>query len=230
MARNEDCASLAREPLQEVPHPTNAVGIEPVHRLIEEEHLGITEERCGDAEPLPHAERVLAGSLSGDRGEAHRVENLVDSAQRDAVRLGEHAKVGAGTAARVDRLCFQKGADLVQRPRKVVIVTSVHGDVAGVRRVETHDHPHRRRLAGSVRAEEPRHDTRPYLKAELIDGHLGPVPLGQGLGFDHRRLRIICCALLGRNRRTKRSTRTMVARMMLPVVTPRAICGVPLRL
>ena len=80
--------------------------------------------------------------------------------------------MGAGAPARMDRLCFQQRADLVERPGKVVIVPSVDRDVAGVRRVKTHDHPHRRRLAGAVRAEEPRHDAGPHLKAELVDGDL----------------------------------------------------------
>ena len=42
-------------------------GVEPVDRLVEQQHPGVAEQRAGDAEALAHPERELAGSLVGDR-------------------------------------------------------------------------------------------------------------------------------------------------------------------
>ena len=74
VARNENRSPFASEALQEVSHPTNTIGVEAVDRFIEEKYLRIAEQRCGDAEPLTHAQGELAGPLAGDRGEPNDVE------------------------------------------------------------------------------------------------------------------------------------------------------------
>ena len=60
VARDEDRASLGRERAEEVAQPADALRVEPVRRLVEDEHLGIAEQRGGEPEPLPHPERVAA--------------------------------------------------------------------------------------------------------------------------------------------------------------------------
>ena len=52
----------------------------------------VAEQRRGDAEPLAHAERELAGALARDVVQADQVEHLVDPAARDAVRLREASR------------------------------------------------------------------------------------------------------------------------------------------
>jgi hypothetical protein len=41
-------------------HPVDAGGVEAVGRLVEDEDARLAEQRVRDAEPLPHAERVVA--------------------------------------------------------------------------------------------------------------------------------------------------------------------------
>ena len=41
---------------QQVADPADALGIESVHRLVEEQDTGVTEERAGNAQTLSHAE------------------------------------------------------------------------------------------------------------------------------------------------------------------------------
>jgi len=36
--------------------PDDALGVEPVDRFVHHQDLRVTEQRCGDAEPLPHPE------------------------------------------------------------------------------------------------------------------------------------------------------------------------------
>ena len=83
-----------------------------------------------------------------------QLEHLVDPSAGMPVARASHQQVVAGAAARVDGLGLQQGADLVQRgagrgtgwPLTVTCRRSA---------VETHDHPHRGRLARAVRPEEP---------------------------------------------------------------------------
>ena len=114
--------------------------------------------------------------------------------RRDVVGLGEHPQVVAGAAPGMDRLGLEEGADLVERPREIVVMAAVHRDVAGVRDVEAHDHAHRRRLARAVRTEESGHDARADVEAQLVDGELarrsawsGPWPRSPLLLFAARK-------------------------------------------
>src|ERR1035441_4503534 len=84
----------------------------------------------------------------------------------------------------------------MERPGKIVVMPPVDRDVTGVRRVEAHDHPHRRRLARAVRAEEARYDAGAYAEAELVHGKLGTVMLGQALGLDHGRAFIVAGGMI----------------------------------
>jgi hypothetical protein len=60
-------------------------------------------------------------------------------------------------------------------------------DGGGARRggVEAEDHPHRGRLAGAVRAEEAGDDAGADGEAEVVDGELLAVGLGEVGDFDH---------------------------------------------
>ena len=165
-------------------HPADPVGVEPVHRLVEQQHARITEQRFGDAETLAHAEREVARQLLGDRGQSDEVEHLVDAASRDVVRLGQHPKVRVGAPTGMDRLRLEERADLAKRPGEIVVVTTIDRDRAGVRSVEAHDQAHRRRLPRPVRTEEPRHVTGLHVEAQIVDGDLVAVALGEASSLD----------------------------------------------
>jgi len=95
---HEDRAALVREVAQEVADPADALGIESVHRLVEDQRLGVAEQCRRDAEPLTHAEREAADALPGHLLQPHQIDHLVDAAGRDAVRLGEREQVVVGRA------------------------------------------------------------------------------------------------------------------------------------
>ena len=106
----------AGEGPHQVADPEDPLGVEPVDRLVEQQHLGVAEQGGGDAEPLAHAEREPAGPLAGHAGEPDQLEHLVDPAPADAVGLGQAQQVVVGAAAAVDGLGVEQGADLEQGP------------------------------------------------------------------------------------------------------------------
>src|SRR5690606_23474315 len=98
----EHCSTLSGQRPHEVPYPPDALGVEPVHRLVEDEHLRVTEESRGDAEPLAHAQRELCGSSAGDAFEAGPGEHLADPPLGEAVADGQCQQMVAGLPAAVD--------------------------------------------------------------------------------------------------------------------------------
>jgi hypothetical protein len=85
---------------EQVAHPPDASGVQPIGRLVEDEDLRVAEEGVRDAEPLPHPEGVVADAPSGlGRGEADELEHLFDPAPRETHHLlGEAQDLPAGAA------------------------------------------------------------------------------------------------------------------------------------
>src|SRR4051812_49195457 len=75
--RDEDGATLCRESLEQVADPVNPFGVEAVDGLVEDHRVRIAEQRRGDAESLPHAERELPGALARDVVQSDEVDQLV---------------------------------------------------------------------------------------------------------------------------------------------------------
>jgi hypothetical protein len=74
---------------------------------------------------------------------------------------------------------IQQGADLVQRPYLALVAAPADGHRARGRPVEPEDHPHRRRLAGAVRPEEPGDHPGLDLKVDPVNRGLAAVNLRQ---------------------------------------------------
>ena len=52
------------EAAQEVAEPADALGVEAVSGLVEDQQLGVSEQRGRQPEPLPHPERVAADTAA----------------------------------------------------------------------------------------------------------------------------------------------------------------------
>jgi hypothetical protein len=111
---DEDGPPLGGEPPEQRPDPADPLGVQSVHRLVEDHRGGVAEERGRDAKALAHAEREAAGPAAGGPGQADRLDDLVHPGPPDAAGLGERQQVGAGAAAGVDGTGVQQGAHLVQ--------------------------------------------------------------------------------------------------------------------
>ena len=89
------------EVAQQLAHPEDALGVEAVGGLVEDQHARVAEQRVGDAEPLAHAERVVADALLGGRvrRQPDALEHLGDARARSTPRTSaataQHLAAGA---------------------------------------------------------------------------------------------------------------------------------------
>ena len=97
--------------LHQVADPEDAVGVETVDRLIEDQRVGVAEQRRGDAEPLTHPEREGPHPLARHVAEPDDVEHFADPAAVDAVAVGQPREMVGGAAATDDRLGVQQRPD-----------------------------------------------------------------------------------------------------------------------
>ncbi|SFY53584.1 hypothetical protein STEPF1_06867 [Streptomyces sp. F-1] len=184
---DEDRTALGGERLHQVAHPEDALGVEAVDRLVEQQHLGVAEQRGGDAEALAHAEGEALGPLLRHVLEADDAEHLVHPAGRDAGQLGEAQQVVAGGAAAVHGLGVEQRADLAGCVGQPAVGVAADGHRAGRGVVQPEDHPHGGGLARAVRPEEAGHGTRPHLEGKVVHSGLVAVPLRQAYSLDHAR-------------------------------------------
>ncbi len=112
VAGDEHRPAGGREALEQLADPLDALRVEPVRGLVEDQRVRVAEQRGGEPEPLPHAEGERAGLLPRDGGQPELLEHLVDAAGRDAVGRREHPQVVAGLAGRVERLGLEQRPDL----------------------------------------------------------------------------------------------------------------------
>src|SRR5205814_6357219 len=79
VARYEHAATLVCERPKELPQPSDAFGVEPIGRLVQDEDLRITEQCGGQRQTLPHPQREAAGAPIGACDEPDELEHRVDS-------------------------------------------------------------------------------------------------------------------------------------------------------
>ena len=117
-ARRPDRAALGDERPNELAELDDAGRVEPVHRLVEDEQLGVAQEAAGDAEPLAHAERVRAHAVVGAAGQPDALERPVDAPVRGAVaRRRVHLEVLAAGEVGMEARLLDDGADTRERGR-----------------------------------------------------------------------------------------------------------------
>ncbi|HEY6508301.1 MAG TPA: hypothetical protein VIY56_09830 [Vicinamibacterales bacterium] len=164
--------------------------VEAGRRLVEDEHLGVVEQRLREADALPVALRELAAlavrHVGHPRALHHRGHARLAFGPRHAldaraeVEIFAHAHVGverrrlgqiAGAALGLDRFLGE-------------IEAGHDGGALGGRHVAG-EHAHGRGLAGAVRAEEAEDFAAFDREADVADGGKGAVPLGEVLDLDH---------------------------------------------
>ena len=154
VAGDEHGPALGGERPQQAADPPDALRVEAVDRLVEQQHRRVAEQRAGDAEPLPHAEREAAGPPAGHGGEADRSSTsstrrpgrpllcAIQSRWLRALRPGWTA--AASSSAPTSRSGAR--SDRYGRPP----TSAVPASGASSPRID----PHRGRLAGAVRPDE----------------------------------------------------------------------------
>ena len=125
MARHEDRAALGGEALQQRADPADALGVEAVHRLVEQQRRRVAEQRGRDAEALRHAEREAADAAVGDVGEPDLLEHLVDAAAAAArPRRASQRRCWRAERLPCDRLGVEQRADLAHRRVELAVAAA----------------------------------------------------------------------------------------------------------
>ena len=86
VAGDQHGAALVGEVAQQPAQPADAVRVEAVGRLVEDEDARVAEQRGGQAEALPHAEGVAAHLAPAGVAQPDEVEHLVGPLRRAARR------------------------------------------------------------------------------------------------------------------------------------------------
>jgi hypothetical protein len=169
---------------------TDAVGVEPGGGFVEHEQVGIADECDRECHPLEHARRVLVGGSAGVLGvQPDALDDLV------GVVVGAFGLDGgldvlacAEIRHRVEPLGEQPHT-LADGPWVFGHVRPEHGRRPGTGFQKPEQHADRRRLPGTVGAEEAEHLALGDLEGEVVDRRLLAEAFGEALGADgtHRR-------------------------------------------
>ena len=111
VAREQHRAAGGCEVPQRVTQPADAVGVEPVGRLVEDKDLGLAEQRTSQAEALAHALGEAADAALGRVREADLVEHLEDARSRNAHRAGQNREMTDRRASGMPDMSVEQGAD-----------------------------------------------------------------------------------------------------------------------
>ena len=187
VARHEHRAPALRVAAQEVAEPAHALGIEAVRGLVEDQQVGVAEQRAREPEPLAHAERVALDAAARGAVELDELQHLVDARVGNARGLAERAQVVAARAPGMEVGRLEHGADAVGRPLELGVARVEHERAAAGRHREPEQHAQRRRLAGAVRPEEAGDRARLEREREVADRLDRPELLGERVCEDDGR-------------------------------------------
>ena len=178
--REQHRAAAVGVAAQQVAHPADAGRVEPVGRLVEDQHVRVAEQGGADAEALAHAERVVAHPPVGlVVGEADQLEHLLDPAlgqAHGALHQGED--LAAGAAGVLGR-GVEEHPDLGAGVGQVDEPAAVDGGGARGGRGEADHDPHGGGLAGAVGPEEAGDPAGGRGEGDVVDGGQ---PAAVGLG------------------------------------------------
>jgi len=170
-------------------HLAGALRVEAVGRLVEDEQLTWLQQRRRDAQPLPHAQRIVPEPFAGGRAEADPIQRAGDPLRagrrvRGAVRGVQSAQVVPARQVRVKRRTLDQCAHPGQHALGVLRDPAAEqGAGPRGRAHEAEQHADRRRLARAIRPEEPVHRAVRDGERDVIDGDLAAAePLGQAVG------------------------------------------------
>ena len=141
-------AAAVGEAAQQPAHPVDALRVEAVGRLVEDQHLRLAQQGGRDAEALAHAEGVVAHAAAGLLvGEADEGEHLLDAGLRDADRHRRDAEHLAAGAAGVLGRGVEHDADLAAGVVQLAVGLAEDRGAPGRGGGQPGHHPHRGGLA-----------------------------------------------------------------------------------
>jgi hypothetical protein len=166
---------------------TRAPGrVEPVHRLVEDQQLGVGEQAARHAEPLAHAERVRLDAVIGAVREADARQGAVDARVRRALAGGgDDLEVLAAGEERVRARLLDDRADAGERLRTPCRhVEAEQSHRAGGGACEPEQHADERGLAGAVRPEVAERRAGGDAQVDVVDRDTVAEALREPFGLD----------------------------------------------
>jgi hypothetical protein len=121
-------------------------------------------------EPLLHAQGVALVAVVGALAQVDDLEALLDTGVRNARRAREQPQVAPTRERREEQRRLDERPDRahdVRQPRRHGLAEQP--EVAGVGADEAEEHPDRRRLAGTVGAEEPVHPAGGDVQVQAVE-------------------------------------------------------------
>ena len=110
MAGHQDRPALRGPGPEQVAHPPDALRVQPIRQLVEDQHLRVPEQRRRDAETLAHAEGVAPERPVTGYAEPDKLKHLIRPRQRDARGLADDAQVIAPGPVLMRRACLKDRA------------------------------------------------------------------------------------------------------------------------
>ena len=149
----------ATQRADDVPHLVSRARVEAGRRLVEKHQLGRDHDARRDVQPAPHPARVVLGEPAGSVRDAECLEQLgrarLGGSPLQPEQAPDQDEVLAPRQVFVHRGELARQADEASHGVGLAHdVVPEHARGAGVGAEERREHPHRRRLAGAVRAQD----------------------------------------------------------------------------
>ena len=180
------------EVTQQAAHPAHTDWVKPVGGLVEDEQLGIAEERVGDPETLTHTERVLGNALAGRVCvQVNELEHLIHARLRDPEQLRGDGERLAAAAALMHGRGVDEHPDMASGVGDLGVGTAEHRRAAGRRMGQPAEQLQCRGFAGPIRPQEPGDRARGAGERDVLHGRAVAIAFGEGSGCDHGVFRLV---------------------------------------
>ena len=145
--------------LHEPADPQNALRIQPVHRLVEQQHPGSPNSAARDTQPLRHSQRETTDppAATPESPTSSSTSSTRPPATGSTGPTTADAPAPNGSDAPTSRPTRPPPRAADRRRRAIRLALHQHPAPAGC--VQPQNHAHRRRLAGAVRPQETRDPT-----------------------------------------------------------------------
>ncbi len=174
---HEGDADLGLDALEFQLHLAAQLEVEGAQRLVEEQHLGVVDQRAGDRDALLLAAGELLRLAAGHRAELDEVEHLLDLLLDglDAAAAQTEGDVLVDVQVREERVVLEDGVDLalVGRQGGDVLAGELDGPGGGV--LQSGDHPQGGGLSAAGGAQQREEGARGDGEIERVDGGEGAV-------------------------------------------------------
>ncbi len=182
----------AEQVVENLPELSARDGVDPGGRLVEQQQLGLVNERAAQMQLLLHAARELRRATFAEGREAAPRQKLrlarLARTGRHAVEVGEEVQVLGDREGSVESEALRDVADArAQTLRFPGHVAPEHRGAAARGFQQRGQDLQQGRLAGAVGADEAEHLAWTYLEVDAVDGDELPEASGELTGLDDRR-------------------------------------------